>query len=104
VFAFRIVRAGGEGTIAPLFEHHLFAALRTKFLKHHVGRRELAARLDLSGGLAVGITGAREKLPEPAPLHRHWPTAVVANLFGRFGVRFLTGLIMSFRNIAGRLA
>jgi hypothetical protein len=70
----------------------MLAALRATLLKHDIGRCELAALLNLSSGLAFRITGAREELPEPAALHSHWPSAVVAALFGGFRVSFVVGL------------
>ena len=78
----------------------MLAALRATLFKHDIGRCELSALLNLSSGLAFRIPAAREELPEPALLYRHWPSAVIAGLFGGFRVSFVVGL----GNVASCLA
>src|SRR6185295_486025 len=104
VFALRIIRTRGERSVSALFEYKVFAALRTRFFENNVGRRELAALLNLPSCLAFGITRAREELPEPPSLHSHPLAAILASLFSGFRVSFFAGLVVNLRQIASRLA
>ena len=100
VLALWIVRTGSEWSVAPMLEHQRLAALGTRLFYDGIGRSELATRLNLSASLALGITGARQELPESAALHRHGLSAVLAHLLRGFCV----SLFVALGNIASRFA